>query len=143
MDAISSSALACLNVLLGEQPPKLPSLSASESATQVMYEVALEQSKYWKCINETMREGREGMGPIRHLLLAHSSIVERTGSAAVIPISGKLFYCQNMHVSRRSGNSDILKAHRAYYLYYTCNLVNTELTNDKLQNLFEDQVFCS
>lgn len=61
LDAISSSALACLNVLLGEQPPKLPSLSASESATQVMYEVALEQSKYWKCINETMREGREGM----------------------------------------------------------------------------------
>lgn len=91
-----------------------------------MYEVALEQSKYWKCINETMRDERDcKVLTSKQSFMLISSTADRIGSAAVIPIS------------------DILKAHRAYYLYYTCNLVNTELTNDKLQSLFEDQVFCS
>ncbi|KIR69589.1 histone deacetylase 6/10 [Cryptococcus bacillisporus CA1873] len=49
--AISDSALAVARVLLGEIPPELGILRASQAATEVVYQVALEQSKYWECID--------------------------------------------------------------------------------------------
>ncbi|KIR82282.1 histone deacetylase 6/10 [Cryptococcus gattii EJB2] len=49
--AISDSALAVTRVLLGEIPPELGILRASQAATEVVYQVALEQSKYWECID--------------------------------------------------------------------------------------------
>ncbi|WVR03811.1 hypothetical protein IAU60_000807 [Kwoniella sp. DSM 27419] len=49
--AISDSALAVAHVLLGETPPVLEALQASEVATEVVYQCAKEQSKYWKSID--------------------------------------------------------------------------------------------
>lgn len=36
-------------------------MRASEAATEVVYQVALEQSKYWKCIDVKACEPPEGM----------------------------------------------------------------------------------
>lgn len=49
--AISDSALAVAQVLLGETPAELGSMAASDLATEVMHEVAKVQSKYWKSID--------------------------------------------------------------------------------------------
>jgi histone deacetylase 6 len=43
--------VAVAQVLLGETPAELPPLQASETATEVVYEVAKMQSKYWRCLD--------------------------------------------------------------------------------------------
>jgi histone deacetylase 6 len=52
LQAISDSALAVTRVLLGETPAELGAIEASEVATEVMYQVAKVQTKYWKSIDE-------------------------------------------------------------------------------------------
>ena len=51
LDAISNSALAVTQIILGDMPPPLEPMTASEAATETIYQVAMEQSKYWKNID--------------------------------------------------------------------------------------------
>ncbi|SJK97611.1 related to Histone deacetylase clr3 [Armillaria ostoyae] len=51
INAIAKSALAVTQVLLGEAPPELPPMTAGESATETVWLVAKEQSKYWKSVD--------------------------------------------------------------------------------------------
>ncbi|WWC87894.1 uncharacterized protein L201_002792 [Kwoniella dendrophila CBS 6074] len=51
LKAISDSALAVAQVLLGETPAELEAHQASEVATEVIYQCAKVQSKYWKSID--------------------------------------------------------------------------------------------
>ncbi|GHJ85542.1 hypothetical protein NliqN6_1944 [Naganishia liquefaciens] len=51
LTAISNSAEAVARVLLGQQVPELPPMQASDIATEVMYQVAKVQSKYWSSID--------------------------------------------------------------------------------------------
>ena len=51
LEAISRSALAVAHVLLGDSPPELGRLEATEIGTEVIYQVAKVQSKYWKNID--------------------------------------------------------------------------------------------
>ncbi|KAA1470143.1 histone deacetylase complex protein [Dentipellis sp. KUC8613] len=51
LDSISKSALEVGRTILGQSPPELPPLVASEIATETVWQVALEQSKYWKNID--------------------------------------------------------------------------------------------
>ncbi|CDO76009.1 hypothetical protein BN946_scf184665.g1 [Trametes cinnabarina] len=75
LDAISKSALAVTQVILGEMPPQLPPLVASEAATETIWQVAMEQSKYWKNLDPKACEPLEEMEPIAvslpELLKAH------------------------------------------------------------------------
>ena len=48
-------------MLLGEAPPELPSLVASEVEAETVWLVAKEQSKYWKSINIKGCEPSEGL----------------------------------------------------------------------------------
>ena len=69
MDAISTSATAVARVVLGEAPPELPPMTASEVATETVWQVAMQQSKYWKSVVPKACEPRDGMLPaagIRH-----------------------------------------------------------------------------
>ncbi|OCB84319.1 histone deacetylase clr3 [Sanghuangporus baumii] len=59
VNSISSSALAVTRVLLGESPPELKPLVANEAATETVWLVAKQQSKYWKSIDVTTLEARE------------------------------------------------------------------------------------
>ena len=47
-------------VLLGEGLPELPPMQASMMATEVMYQVAKVQSKYWKSIDVKACEPLDG-----------------------------------------------------------------------------------
>lgn len=58
--AISDSAFAVAQVLLGETPAELGALEASDVATEVVHQVAKVQSKYWKSINVKACEPPEG-----------------------------------------------------------------------------------
>ena len=60
LQAISNSAFAVAQVLLGETPPELGALQASEVATEVIHQVAKVHSKYWKSIDPVSCEPPEG-----------------------------------------------------------------------------------
>jgi histone deacetylase 6 len=47
-------------MLLGEAPPELPPLVASEVEAETVWLVAKEQSKYWKNINAKACQPKEG-----------------------------------------------------------------------------------
>ncbi|KAF8590865.1 histone deacetylase complex protein [Ramaria rubella] len=59
LDSNASSALAVARVLLGEAPPELPPMVASEEATETVWQVAMQQSKFWKSIHPKALEPRE------------------------------------------------------------------------------------
>ncbi|KAJ3934732.1 MAG: histone deacetylase complex protein [Lentinula lateritia] len=59
LNATMNSALAVTKVILGEAPDPLPPMHASETATETVYLVAKEQSKYWKNIDANSCEPRE------------------------------------------------------------------------------------
>ncbi|KAI0674933.1 histone deacetylase complex protein [Trametes maxima] len=75
LDAISTSALAVAKVILGEAPPQIPSLVASEAATETIWQVAVEQSKYWKNLDpkacEPIEEIEQLAFTLPELLKAH------------------------------------------------------------------------
>ncbi|KAG5639404.1 hypothetical protein H0H81_002936 [Sphagnurus paluster] len=64
LDSISNSALAVAGVLLGEAPAQLPPMVAGEAATETVFLVAREQSKYWKSVDPKACEPREGLEEI-------------------------------------------------------------------------------
>ncbi|KAF8200755.1 histone deacetylase complex protein [Pholiota molesta] len=59
LESISKSALAVTRVLLGQPPDELPPLQANEAATETVWLVAREQSKYWKSLDPKACEPRE------------------------------------------------------------------------------------
>lgn len=59
LDSISNCALAVGRMLLGEAPPELPSMVASEVEAETVWLVAKEQSKYWKNISVKACEPKE------------------------------------------------------------------------------------
>ncbi|OSX56322.1 hypothetical protein POSPLADRAFT_1175378 [Postia placenta MAD-698-R-SB12] len=75
LDAISVSALAVAKILLGEAPPSLEPMIASDAATETIWHVAMEQSKYWKNVDPKSCDPLEEMEPaaftIPELLKAH------------------------------------------------------------------------
>ena len=60
VDSITSSALAVMQVINGEPPPELPPMVASDVATETVWQVAVHQSKFWKCISPKALEPTEG-----------------------------------------------------------------------------------
>lgn len=48
-------------VILGEAPDQLPPMTAGEAATETVFLVAREQSKYWKSVDPKACEPREGI----------------------------------------------------------------------------------
>jgi Histone deacetylase domain len=64
LESLSNCALAVGRMLLGEAPPELPPLVASEVEAETVWLVAKEQSKYWKNINTKACQPKEGL-PIR------------------------------------------------------------------------------
>lgn len=87
VDIISECSLAVTKVLLGEPAPMLPSMVASEEATETVYQVALVQSKYWKSIKPHTLAPSEGAPIIPDSLLAshHLPPVEEQEDVVTIP----------------------------------------------------------
>jgi histone deacetylase 6 len=75
LESLSNCALAVGRMLLGEAPPELPSLVASEVEAETVWLVSKEQSKYWKSINvkacEPNEEFEELVFDVPEILKAH------------------------------------------------------------------------
>ncbi|TFY65179.1 hypothetical protein EVJ58_g2132 [Rhodofomes roseus] len=92
LDAISVSALAVARVILGEAPPQLEPMVASEVATETIWHVATEQSKYWKNIDPKACEPVEGL-PARSSnmrVLTHVSTLDRGRAHYILNTRGNL-----------------------------------------------------
>ncbi|CAG8507560.1 3147_t:CDS:10 [Paraglomus occultum] len=60
INSISKSALACVKVLLGEDPPDLGPISPSKDCIETVHQVTKIQSQYWKCLAPSnIDEGEE------------------------------------------------------------------------------------
>lgn len=72
LDSIAVSALAVTRILLGEAPDQLASCMVCEEATETVWQVAKEQSKYWKSVEPRACEPREGLS---YLLCSGSQLL--------------------------------------------------------------------
>ncbi|CAA7259140.1 unnamed protein product [Cyclocybe aegerita] len=68
LDSISVSSLAVTKVLLGQAPDMLPPLTANEAATETVWLVAREQSKYWKSVDPKACEPQQGLESISYTI---------------------------------------------------------------------------
>lgn len=59
VDSIANSAAACVQVLLGDEPPPLELNYASLCATETVHNVTMVQRNHWKCMG-TAAEGLAG-----------------------------------------------------------------------------------
>ncbi|KAJ7072273.1 histone deacetylase clr3 [Mycena amicta] len=59
LKSITDSAVAVTKILLGESPPALKSMVATEAAAETVWLVAKEQSQYWKSVSPKACEPRE------------------------------------------------------------------------------------
>ena len=75
LESLSDCALAVGRMLLGEAPPELPPLVASEVESETVWLVAKEQSKYWKNINIKACEPKEG-SYLLSIILFHEAHVD-------------------------------------------------------------------
>ncbi|KAF6761227.1 histone deacetylase clr3 [Ephemerocybe angulata] len=64
LDSISNSALAVTRVLLGQAPDELPPMVASAEATETVWLVAKQQSRFWKSVDAAACEPREEVDKI-------------------------------------------------------------------------------
>ncbi|KAF9012390.1 histone deacetylase complex protein [Cyathus striatus] len=75
LDSISNSAVAVTRVILGEPPDPLGSLTVKDTATETIWLVAREQSKYWRNVDPKLCEPREGFEnssfSVQEILKAH------------------------------------------------------------------------
>lgn len=128
-DAISDSALAVTQSLLGESPPEVVPVPASEIATEVVRQVRRAHSKYWKCINEPTVDVPEGGSLFRIPLSRRQqltfTVTEIDGEPATINLV------------------EVLKAHRSYYMFEKYNVQTFPLAFDDLEVAFHQQVLCT
>ena len=122
LDSISNSALAVARVLLGDAPPELPPMMASEAGTETVWQVALEQSKYWKSINPKACEPREGTSTF----------------LAAIPFAT---FCAEMDEITFS-IPEILKGHRQHFLYSQYTMLQVPLIPG-YEDRYGSQVMCT
>ncbi|THV08047.1 histone deacetylase clr3 [Dendrothele bispora CBS 962.96] len=94
LQSTAKSALAVTKVLLGEPPEELPPLVASEVATETVWLVAKEQSKYWKSVDPKGCQPREEVQSISfsipEILKAHRQhYMYTTHNMMQIPLLGE------------------------------------------------------
>lgn len=111
-------------VLLGKTPPELPELLATDAGTEVVYHVALQQSKYWSNIDPKASQPREGM--CYHVLSRYpftAFCIEVEALTYTIP--------------------DILKAHRQHDLYTNFGMFQVPLIDNVFEEALGTQVMCT
>ncbi|KAF5372924.1 hypothetical protein D9758_001743 [Tetrapyrgos nigripes] len=117
LKSTANSALAVTKVLLGESPPELPPLVASEDATETVWLVAQEQSKYWRNVDPKSCEPKEGKA---NLILTKASVD-----------------------SFSRGRVNKFLDSRQHYMYTTHNMMQIPLLGEDMEKRFSDQVMCT
>lgn len=141
MDSISKSALAVTRVLLGQAPDELPPLKANELATETVWLVAREQSKYWKSIDPKACDPQEGR-PFLWCTVNFGLTVFVDFEPISFSIPGMIF-----SVPVQFGSSlsyvEILKAHRQHDLYTNYGMMQVPMMTQEHESLFASQIMCT
>ncbi|KZT52255.1 Arginase/deacetylase [Calocera cornea HHB12733] len=77
LHALSQSALAVGETLIGDVPPELPPLVAGDAGTETVWQVAHYQSQFWRCINPKACEPNpevDNVFSVPQLLKAHRAM---------------------------------------------------------------------
>ncbi|RXW25579.1 hypothetical protein EST38_g273 [Candolleomyces aberdarensis] len=137
LDSISKSALAVTRVLLGQAPDELPPLTASEEATETVWLVAKEQSKYWKSVDPKACEPQETFEDISfsisEILKGHRQYYLYTKHNMMeIPLmnenlanrfSGQVMCTGNLRVELESSSTCDVHMHKSYLIDFSKQLV--------------------
>ncbi|KAF7288691.1 hypothetical protein HMN09_01375100 [Mycena chlorophos] len=94
LQSITHSAVAVTKILLGESPPALKSMVASEAAAETVWLVAKEQSKYWKSVSPKSCEPQQEVASLSFsvpeiLKLHRQYYLYTTHDMMQIPLVGK------------------------------------------------------
>lgn len=116
---------------------------ASDAATETIWHVAMEQSKYWKNVDPKSCDPLEGMLVI-HCTRTILTItpIEMEPAAFTIPGIPK---DTSLHKSLVSHEyfAELLKAHRQEYLFQEHGMVTVPLVSQALTDRFSTQVACT
>lgn len=85
-------------MLLGEAPPELPPLVASEVESETVWLVAKEQSKYWKNISVRACEPKEGFYLFVYFLSPETHVDSPDFEEFAFAVPGVIF-ARNFHIS--------------------------------------------
>lgn len=147
LDAISVSALAVAQVLLGELPPQLEPMVASEVATETLWQVAMEQSKYWNNVDPKACEPLEGLywALFERIISNEGLFISLTDVEPItFSIPGIYLYPVSLHQPLLIESAlELLKAHRQDYLFRTHGMVEVPLMSEALIQRFSTQVTCT
>ncbi|EIN11329.1 histone deacetylase clr3 [Punctularia strigosozonata HHB-11173 SS5] len=91
LQSIANSSLAVAKVILGEAPPQIAPMVASELGTETVWQVARQQSKWWKNVDPKACEPKSEVGDIAYsipeILKAHrQSYLYETHKLHTIPL---------------------------------------------------------
>lgn len=146
MKAISNSAEAVARILLGEPVPELPPLQASDIATELMYQVAKIQSKYWKSIDVQSClpiDGKFAPAARETALLISRILAQKSRQTLMhtrLRLSQVCLLLLSRHVSAKWRQTDMIKVHRAHHLYNKYGMTCLPLALRELQTKFPEQV---
>ncbi|CAG8450296.1 7362_t:CDS:10 [Ambispora leptoticha] len=130
IDSISRSALACVKVLLGEAPDRLPPIKPSKDCMETVHNVLRVQSRYWKSLAPEHVEIAEGMRKLKYYC-GRKGCDQDMGAVIKERTLGKIAIDM----------TEMLKAYRVRYLYETFRMVPAPISNDHLKKF--NQITCS
>jgi histone deacetylase 6 len=130
-------------MLLGEAPPELPPLVASEVESETVWLVAKEQSKYWKSINIKSCEPKEGLYPSVYVLFPEGHVDFPDFEEFAFAIPGAIFAKMFLIFFLLKVSVELLKAHRQDYMYKEFDMLEVPLMHDDVRERFSAQIMCS
>ena len=143
LESLSNCALAVGRMLLGEAPPELPPLVASEVESETVWLVAKEQSKYWKNINIKACEPKEGFYSFvyQYFQFRLTSIFQTLKSSHLLFL---VRYLREFFIPvLLRASAELLKAHRQDYMYQKFDMLEVPLMHDDVREKFSAQIMCS
>ena len=128
---------------MGEAPPELPPLVASEVESETVWLVAKEQSKYWKSINIKSCEPKEGLYSSVYVLFPEGHVDSPDFEEFAFAIPGAISAKKSHVFLPLKVSAELLKAHRQDYMYKEFDMLEVPLMHDDVRERFSAQIMCS
>jgi len=119
-------------------------MTANESATETVWLVAREQSRYWRSVDPKSCEPREGGSILFHLFISHANLFPNRYRRS------EFFHTRHVWLpnvwflfDRSSLRTEILKAHRQHYLYTNYDMMQVPMISPELEERFSSQIMCT
>ncbi|KAI0036184.1 histone deacetylase clr3 [Vararia minispora EC-137] len=130
VDAVARSALAVGRTLLGESPPEMAPLMASEEGAETIFAVAKYQSRFWKNIDVRACEPQEGtpsVFSILELLKAHrTEYMYREFGMLELPLMQEY---EQLYTSQAMCSQDLMKSTTVVVFVHEFGNIKADIAN--------------